>query len=182
MGSSSDCSGSVGVSLGGPSASITTERAWTSPSFTSRPNKGRTCQPISRPSTSTAMPGLVQRSPPMWPPWRRDPLTSRVVRVWSAGRNRCTWARLVASDWSEPVHHQKAPASTRASASRSITPQMRKRHTRERRGGGGGVGWAGANGSGGVGNSGWDMDWVGGVGCIGVIRKKSPAANVRAGV
>ena len=60
--------------------------ACTSPSCTLRFRSGASCQPIFASCTSTASVSLCQRSQPMRPPARSEPVTSRLSSVWPAGR------------------------------------------------------------------------------------------------
>jgi hypothetical protein len=85
-GSTSCASGSTGLLSAGARRSISNCAAWTSPSCTRRRSRGASCQPMRASRTSTARLSLSQRSQPMRPPARSDPLTSRLSSVCPAGR------------------------------------------------------------------------------------------------
>lgn len=117
-----------------------TRAACTSPSSTLRLSSGASCQPMRAPSTSTTMAGLLQRSQPMLPPARSDPLTSRLSSFWSAGKYCAARASARASDVLLPAHHHAPPPTASTSASRPSTSQASSRsQLRRLRGGGGGA-------------------------------------------
>ena len=118
-GSTSCCRGSAGGSsrLGSPCGVRVTCAASTVPSRSWRRSSGASCQAMRASRTSTASVGLLQRSQPMRPPARSEPLTSPACRLWPSGRYCATRASVAARDVLVPAHHHSAPSSASSTTS-----------------------------------------------------------------
>ena len=136
-GSTNCCSGSDWGASGSGVALMRTASAWTSPSLTRRSNSGAKLQPMRALSTSTASVGLLQRSQPICPPPRSEPLTSRVSSCCSGGNQRAACASVVASEVLRPDQIQAPVATSKIANISSASRPLTARHARERLGGGG---------------------------------------------
>ena len=85
--------------------------------------------------TSTARVGLLQRSQPMRPPLRSEPLTSRLSSCWLAGRYCVARASAVASEVPLPAHHHSSALAASNKATKAASSQPRARSQRGVRGG-----------------------------------------------
>ena len=86
------------------------------PSRSSPLSSGRSDQASVTSLNSTLSAPCCQRSQPMLPPPRSEPLTSRASSVWPAGKLRASCEMDVASEVLAPLHSHRPPAKVSASS------------------------------------------------------------------
>ena len=131
-GSSNACSGSDLGASGSGVALMRTVSACTSPSLMLRSSSGAKLQPMRALTTSTAIALLLQRSQPICPPPRSEPLTSRVSSCCSGGNQRAACASVVANEVLRPDHIQAPVAISKMANISSASRPLIARHARER--------------------------------------------------